>query len=717
MSESDDEDMRIAIALSLGQPWPPKPDKEVIDLVSDSDEDDDDDLNAPMAFRQVSSRNNPSRKKDSVQNNSSAGSGSQEENNLTSKKTSLKSDGIAERFKAKEDGKLEKVNRVSTPSNTNSAPENAIWRGNSGTNPSTPEMGGSKKREELPTKESIASGEPVQKPSTIHGLLGLNRKEMEDARLARLQRHRQQAERLNEIPRDEVDRKRRASTSPPVPSSREGKQSKAKLSHTASVNNNTENSGEALPHRTLSHTTPINNSAKNSGEVLPQWTQQTNSKLQYPDGVVKKTWAYGFPRTGDDIKIEEVLQKADLELAVLSAFQIDHDWIQSKLDPKTKVMWVVQAKDEAAKNAIRHNADENYKFCFPSMEGQIYCMHSKLQLLSYPTHLRIVVPSANLVPYDWGETGVMENICFLIDLPRRPEGQLTDPIDYTFFEAELTYFLKAMGLKQSIIDSLRKFDFSRTAPYAFVHSIGGAHSGSDFKRTGYCGLGTAVQKLGLQTEQDLSIDAISGSIGKIDIDFMKAMYLALQGDNGLTEYECRTTLPRTRPERRKLPEDIKRLFRIYFPLKETVAKSKGGIEAGGTVCMKSHWFDGDAFPRELFRDCESRRTGLLMHSKMIFVRPYQALRDGAVAWAYVGSANFSEAAWGRLVKDQKTKKPKLNCRNWECGVIVPITANESSGNQESPASMDVFGSRVPVPMTVPGKEYEGRRPWFFNEYN
>lgn len=37
-------------------------------------------------------------------------------------------------------------------------------------------------------------------------------------------------------------------------------------------------------------------------------------------------------------------------------------------------------------------------------------MHSKLQLLAHPTHLRVVVPSANLTPYDWGETGVMENV-------------------------------------------------------------------------------------------------------------------------------------------------------------------------------------------------------------------------------------------------------------------------------------------------------------------
>jgi len=44
------------------------------------------------------------------------------------------------------------------------------------------------------------------------------------------------------------------------------------------------------------------------------------------------------------------------------------------------------------------------------MEGQINLMHSKLQLLAHPSHLRVAVPTANLVPYDWGETGVMENV-------------------------------------------------------------------------------------------------------------------------------------------------------------------------------------------------------------------------------------------------------------------------------------------------------------------
>jgi hypothetical protein len=68
--------------------------------------------------------------------------------------------------------------------------------------------------------------------------------------------------------------------------------------------------------------------------------------IQFPDGIVKKTWAYGYPRQ-DDIKIEEVFQKDDLELAILSSFQWDDEWVLSKLNlRKTKVICVVQADRE-----------------------------------------------------------------------------------------------------------------------------------------------------------------------------------------------------------------------------------------------------------------------------------------------------------------------------------------------------------------------------------
>ncbi len=77
--------------------------------------------------------------------------------------------------------------------------------------------------------------------------------------------------------------------------------------------------------------------------------------------------------------------------------------------------------------------------------------------------------------------------------------------------------------------------------------------------------------------------------------------------------------------------------------------------------------------------------------------------------------------------------PKLNLRNWECGVVVPVPIHSSApasttistasapkgegndgfgGAQGNSVSMDVFANTVPVPMVIPGESYNSRRPWF-----
>lgn len=83
------------------------------------------------------------------------------------------------------------------------------------------------------------------------------------------------------------------------------------------------------------------------------------------------------------------------------------------------------------------------------------------------------------------------------------------------------------------------------------------------------------------------------------------------------------------------------------------------------------------------------------------------------------------------MKDPVTKQPKMNCRNWECGVVIPVTVDaakkvvsEKSANSQKVGvpsgevnvpGMDVFDGSVPVPMVVPGEHYGARRPWFYKE--
>ena len=53
---------------------------------------------------------------------------------------------------------------------------------------------------------------------------------------------------------------------------------------------------------------PQNSNDPSSDTAKPQMTTDSKPGLQYPKGVVKRTWAFKFDRTGDDVKLEEVLE-------------------------------------------------------------------------------------------------------------------------------------------------------------------------------------------------------------------------------------------------------------------------------------------------------------------------------------------------------------------------------------------------------------------------
>jgi hypothetical protein len=86
---------------------------------------------------------------------------------------------------------------------------------------------------------------------------------------------------------------------------------------------------------------------------------------------------------------------------------------------------------------------------------------------------------------------------------------------------------------------------------------------------------------------------------------------------------------------------------------------------------------------------------------------------------------------GKLVYDRTNKSPKLNCRNWECGVLIPVDMPKPEGRTLSgddpiiamplPFEMAFEGKgggvSIPVPMKIPGQRLvdTGKSPWFFAE--
>lgn len=164
-------------------------------------------------------------------------------------------------------------------------------------------------------QEAELESEPAPtEPTTTNSMsaLGLDRKKMEEERLARLKKRKAQS-----ITND---------TNTTAYHSSETPARRPKL-------------GDPNPDYVFAAAkAPTNSTSQDHQRV---------SKFPYAKGTVLRTYARGTPRNRD-VTIEEVLQKDELELAVLSSFQWDEEWLMTKLDlRKTKVLMIAFAADEA----------------------------------------------------------------------------------------------------------------------------------------------------------------------------------------------------------------------------------------------------------------------------------------------------------------------------------------------------------------------------------
>lgn len=221
-------------------------------------------------------------------------------------------------------------------------------------------------KQKISRAESSTPRTGTDKGIGTNPLLSLNRKQMEEERLARL-------------------RKRKASTSPPskVANSQESehhpstsnekqdqvddqrKPKKRKVSIILSRNkelflillqlpwksSEAPTSKGLAPSVDQSHEgTSADSKATKGNDSTSTYGRQSENfapGIKYPYGVVKKTWVSGHP-SQDHIKIDDVLQKQDLQLAVLSSFQWDDDWLLSKLDvTQTRLLFVATSISQA----------------------------------------------------------------------------------------------------------------------------------------------------------------------------------------------------------------------------------------------------------------------------------------------------------------------------------------------------------------------------------
>ncbi|EMD59064.1 hypothetical protein COCSADRAFT_41609 [Bipolaris sorokiniana ND90Pr] len=451
--------------------------------------------------------------------------------------------------------------------------------------------------------------------------------------------------------------------------------------------------------------------SKQASKTIPPPASSTDTTLQYPMGTIKRTFATKYPRT-DDTTIDEVLEADTVRTAVISSFMWDSEWLFKKLDPvKTKQLWIMNAKGKDIQQRWQKEMEAmgvpNLKIHFPPMDGMIQSMHSKLMLLFGPKKLRIVIPTANMIQTDWGEVandwqpGVMENSIFLIDLPRRGNETTSTKENMTRFGQELMYFLEMQKVPEMVLQGILNFDFSQTSHLAFVHSIGGSHKTESEHPTGLLGLTRAIQDLHLDNVEQMELDYAASSLGAINDSFLSRLYLAACG-------RCFAADTAMVPDVRN---HIRIYFPTNETVKKSIGGPDcGGIISLSQQRYNAATFPRECLRdyESLRAGMLSHNKLLLARGRKKDGRPVGWVYVGSAnlsesAWGgqkvikdgKMGSLNIRNWECGVVMTVPDDRLAGLD------------------KDKDKTVPMSVFEGTVEIPFRTPGDEYGARQPWFF----
>jgi hypothetical protein len=155
-------------------------------------------------------------------------------------------------------------------------------------------------------------------------------------------------------------------------------------------------------------------------------------------------------------------------------------------------------------------------------------------------------------------------------------------------------------------------------------------------------------------------------------------------------------------EKPAVAPDLARRVRVYYPTRATVLESEGGPLSASAQRLGMSAYAALRAPRAHLHNHRPVRGSALSHNKILLARG--CMPDGRLlAWAYVGSANLTAAAWGTVRPDGA-----LQVRNWESGIVIRVAAKhvaDTGFNANGIPPLSVFEGIVPLPFHLASLPY------------
>ncbi|CZT07545.1 uncharacterized protein RAG0_12942 [Rhynchosporium agropyri] len=389
---------------------------------------------------------------------------------------------------------------------------------------------------------------------------------------------------------------------------------------------------------------------------------------------------------GRDVNMDPMTQEACRQAGVPLLMQDGKPGKVAK-----KIMKIIEPK---LREIYTKRLGKNYNAFYAWSSGS---SQSKILVLVDPEFLRLVITSCNMMNID---TVLGDNHWYIHDFPKRT---LRTKADLTPFETDLLSHLTALGTPECFVDSIQGlYDYS-TVKVHLTTSVPGVCSGDKAENHGLLRLRRIILGLDLKLSEKVSknvrLEICAASIGNISAKWLNGFNDCVMGRAALVAGDDLRPVP-----------DLK----LFYPTVGDVktADSSSQDAASNIGCHLRPWIDAPNAVKRIFHHYRSKDTGKLFHQKLILAYNPQDT-NAAPYFVYIGSANFSQSAWGALEADKKkneatgdTKLVKLT--NFECGVVVPGHLVESLLEKGTKSWQDGI---VPYDQAVASYTLPKDRPW------
>ncbi|PVU91665.1 hypothetical protein BB559_004040 [Furculomyces boomerangus] len=428
---------------------------------------------------------------------------------------------------------------------------------------------------------------------------------------------------------------------------------------------NDSNSNSYNPNPTQKIKLKCTNNPKIEKSLCSKTIIEKESSLEFPKGKVLLTNISDFP-TDNSITFEKVIDGNNhkLQKAVMTTFVCDFEWLRRIIGKRLNLCLAMNFEKslETATGPIKVN--ECTVLVNPPLRKTRYSVfHPKIMLLWYEGFVRLVIGSANLIQFDWT---CIQNIVFIQDFPL-----LDSKRD---LECGLIDLFQISEFPSQVIDACRYIDFT-SFKHNFVFSI--ASSNDLPNKYGYLGLSQIVKSFGYKNMEYLRYQC--SSLGFLDGEWVDKFCSSL---------------------------GIKHKVQVLFPTQKQAEESALGLEGASSIILNKYAYKSDKFPHKVLYKAESKRPGYLSHSKIMYSRCVET----DMGWLYLGSHNFTKAAWGT-----SKNSTEITLSNYESGVVFQVLfVDEEIYVVNDPNDLSDI-SLLPLPFSTKWVPYDKQdKPWIQN---